>query len=85
MMVYQLYLLSFFVGVLIGIIDTWNKKVFFVIWIASIIYCLTTSFGGFNLAEEGISNLHYIVKIPLLLLGYYIGRSAYKDTFGEKK
>lgn len=84
-MITEMYISMFFLGVLIGIIDAWNEKIMFFIWIAGIIFSIMTKASGFDLASEGMSNWHWFGIIPAGCLGMYIGKSAYNNIFKKSE
>jgi len=76
----------YLMGCLIGVIESWNKKVMFYIWLIGIIYILFCIFiiqkGDVSWGEPW----YYVLwELPLAILGIMSGRKIYKIIFGGKK
>lgn len=81
-------ILYFFIGIVIGIIDAWNKKVWFFIWGGIlIIWILNAILYPSSLAKafETFIWWQFLINLTLLVIGIYNGRYIYNQTFREKK
>lgn len=86
-MIVELLATSFFAGIILGVIEAWNKKVSFVIWLGAVIYTLVILIKGESLSftpELGISNWWWIPFIALMIIGSELGESIYESTFKGK-
>ena len=70
--------LYFAFGCLMGVINKWNKKVFFGIWIFSILYIIVVGFGypSVELVEEPLWMIIY--NIAFFIFGLFCGENVYK-------
>ncbi len=81
-MILEFYLTFFFVGVVMGILDAWNKKVMFFIWLSAVIYSIATLFVGFDIQKDkGMSNWHWIGLITVGGFGMWFGKFIYESVF----
>lgn len=88
-MIIELAMMIFFLGMLIGVLEEWNKKVMFFVWLIALIYSIwsiaATSYTPNLQTKYAISNWWWLLFIALLFFGEEIGRVMYRKTFGEKK
>lgn len=85
-MILELYLTFVFMGIVMGVIEAYSKKLMFLTWIAAIIYTLFDGFDSSNLKTTyDMSNWHWIPLLAMGILGYYIGKSSYETAFGKKE
>lgn len=72
------------IGILLGIIESWNKKVSFAIWVLAIIVVIRYSFSPEGLEETISLGWHWIGLTPTMIIGMFIGHIAYKDVFSKE-
>ena len=81
-MIIELYFIFLFIGVIIGIIEAFSKKLSFFIWVGAIIYSLINGYKSANLmTRHGISNWHWIPLLIVGVFGAYLGKFIYESTF----
>jgi len=86
-MIIELIFIWFFTGILYGIMDAWNKKVAFFVWLASIIYSiivLSLNTDGLDISSLGISNFWYLLLFLFMLFGMFIGKRVYNIVFNKE-
>ena len=79
------YLSWFFIGIILGTIHYWSKKLMWFLWISAIIISVFTRFESYDYSVKGISNWHYFGLVPVLWAGAWFGESMCKQIWGERE
>ena len=81
-----LFFYWFLIGAVWGVIEAWNRKVFFFIWIATVLLfmiaiTLTSGQGDVSLNWQWRD----LLAIPIMILGMFAGKLMYNSSFGERQ
>ena len=75
-------ILSSFMGLIIGVIDAWNKKVMFAIWLIVLIIFIPLNFySGTPIYSEAYPWWRTIFGVFFVIMGIISGKIMYKETF----
>ncbi len=82
-MIVEFYLLTFILGILLGIIYEASTKAMYIFLGGSLIYTLFNLITrpktlNMNNIEEGMSNWHYVSLSIIMAIGIFIGGEIYK-------
>ncbi len=84
-MIVETHVVSLLVGMVCGVIEAWNKKAMFGVWLLAVIYTVFTKAEGANLrASDGISNWFWLSILASFAAGMALGKSTYEQAFKKE-
>ncbi len=76
---------SLLIGAVLGVIDEWNKKVFFVLWLLAVVFVVISIpfTGGVDMVYEGYSLGEFFWRFFWFVIGMFGGKGMYKEAFNN--
>ena len=76
-------ILSYVLGIIMGVLDEWNKKIFFFFWILIVAIVLVGCYWGIQtgtpvVVTPSFPGWYYIFTIPVVVLGMFTGSKIFK-------
>jgi len=85
MIILDYLVIYFFIGFIIGCIDEFNEKLYFVLIVfctVTTLYSIYSGYFTYDLASQNISNWWYFLFIPVGVMGARCGSSSVKELRG---
>jgi len=85
-MIAEHILFSYLMGVIMGIVDEWKRKLFFAIWILIVVIVIVGCYWGIQTGTPVIftpssPGWYYALTIPAVVLGMFTGSGIFKRVF----
>jgi len=74
---------NLFIGILMGMINAWSKKVFFMLMVGLILVYLwlTAWMSVAEIARDPFDWLRFVIGLVSMMVGMWIGKIAYEVAF----